>query len=94
MSKIINFNKYSQEEADDASAFWDQKVKDQILRKTITFTGMKWSQQGHSWETYTVKVQKVHPNRSGNPFNPEINFLGEDGENYTIHPEYDITVNP
>jgi hypothetical protein len=55
---------------------------------------MKWSQRGHDWETYTVKVQKVHPNRSGNPFNPEINFLGEDGETYTIHPEYDITVNP
>ena len=94
MSKIINFNKYSQEEADDASTLWDQKIKDQILGKTITFTGMKWSQRGHDWVSYTVKVQKVHPNRSGNPFNPEINFLGEDGETYTIHPEYDITVNP
>ena len=92
MSKIINFDKYSQEEADDAATLWDQKVKDQILGKTITFTGMKWSQRGHDWESYTVRVQKVLPNRSGNPFNPEIEILGEDGENYTIHPEYDLVI--
>ena len=89
MSKIINFDKYSQEEADDAATLWDQKVKDQILGKTITFTGMKWSQR---WVSYTVRVQKVLPNRSGNPFNPEIEILGEDGENYTIHPEYDLVI--
>jgi hypothetical protein len=92
MSKIINFDKYSQEESDDAATLWDQKVKDQILGKTITFTGMKWHQRGHAWVSYTVRVQKVLPNRSGNPFNPEIEILGEDGENYTIHPEYDLVI--
>jgi len=92
MSKIINFDKYSQEESDDAATLWDQKVKDQILGKTITFTGMKWSQRGHDWVFYTVRVQKVLPNRSGNPFNSEIEILGEDGEAYTIHPEYDLVI--
>ncbi len=92
MSKIINFDKYSQEETEDAAILWDQKVKDQILGKAISFTGMKWHQRGHAWVSYTVRVQNVLPNRSGNPFNPEIEILGEDGENYTIHPEYDLVI--
>ena len=92
MSKIINFEKYSQKEAEYATILWDQKVKEQILGKDISFTGMKWSQRGHDWVSYTVGVQNVLPNRSGNPFNSEIEILGEDGENYTIHPEYDLVI--
>ena len=92
MSKIINLDKYSQKEAEYAAILWDQKVKDQILGKDISFTGMKWSQRGHDWVSYTVRVQKVLPNRSGNPFNSEIEILGEDGENYTIHPGYDLVI--
>ena len=92
MSKIINFDNQSLEEMNKAYDLWSQKVKDQILGKTISFTGMQWKRVCPGWESFTVKVQKVHPNTSGNPFWSEIDILGEDGESYTIHSEYDLTI--
>ena len=92
MSKIINFNTQSREEAELAGEFWTQKIKDQILGKTITFTGMMWETKRHRWESYTVKVTKVYPNVSGDPFSSEVEFLGDDGNSYTIHSDSDLTI--
>ncbi len=90
--KIINFNTQSREEAELAGEFWAQKIKDQILGKTITFTGMQWKRACPGWESFTVKVRKVHPNTSGNPFWSEIDILGDDGKAYTIHSDSDLTI--
>jgi hypothetical protein len=92
MRKTINFKELATEEAKKASDIWQQKTRDQILGKTISFIGMAWNTGRHSWEAYTVEVQKVLENRSGNPFNSEIEFQGIDGNIYTIHPDYNIDI--
>jgi hypothetical protein len=92
MNRIINFEKQSQQESDKAYDFWTQKIEDQILGKTISFTGMRYNSPSHEWESLTVKVQRVHPNCSGDPFCPSVDVLGEDGESYSIHSESDIAV--
>lgn len=92
MRKIINFKELAVSEAKKASEIWQQKIREQIIGKTVSFTGMKWDTGIHSWEVYTVEVQKVFGNRSGNPFNSEIECQGIDGNIYTIHPDYSIEI--
>lgn len=76
-----------------ATKEWEAKLQETLKGKTITFYGNAWEDPNGDWRTHTQKVRNCLPNRTGNPFYSEVEFISEEGKYFSIHPDYDIKFN-